>query len=55
MIARLRKLTRPEAQAHNAAAAPRYVRADTANPSNANHQLAVRSSEKNAGTVLMNG
>lgn len=55
MIARLRKLTSPEAQAHSAAAAPRYVNADTASPSSAHHQFAVRNSEKKAGTVLMKG
>ena len=32
-----------------------YVSADTASPSSAHHQFAVRSSEKNVGTVLMNG
>ena len=41
--------------AHNAAAAPTYVNADTVSPSNAHHQFAVLSSAKNAGTVLMNG
>ena len=29
--------------------------ADTASPSSAHHQFAVLSSEKNVGTVLMNG
>src|ERR1700754_4938913 len=52
---RLRKLTSPSAQAHSAAAAPRYFSADTAKPSSAHHQFAVRSSDKNVGTVLMNG
>ena len=55
MIARFRKLTNPSAQAHNAAAAPTYFNADTASPSSAHHQFAVRSSEKNVGTVLMKG
>ena len=55
MIARFLKLTSPSAHAHNAAAAPIYVNADTASPSSAHHQFAVLSSEKNAGTVLMNG
>jgi len=55
MIVRFLKLTMPSAQAHSAAAAPTYVNADTARPSNAHHQFAVLSSEKNAGTVLMNG
>ena len=52
---RSRKLTRPSAHAHSAAAAPTYFSADTARPSSAHHQFAVRSSERNAGTVLMNG
>ena len=55
MIARFLKLTNPSALAHNAAAAPRYVNADTVSPSRAHHQFAVLSSAKNAGTVLMNG
>ena len=48
MIVRFRKLTSPSAHAHNAAAAPTYVSADTASPSSAHHQFAVRSSEKKA-------
>ena len=55
MIVRFLKLTNPSAHAHNAAAAPTYFNAETASPSSAHHQFAVRSSEKNAGTVLMNG
>ena len=51
----LQKVTAPSAQAHNAAAAPTYVSADIIKPSSAHHQFAVRSSEKNVGTVLMNG
>ena len=55
MIVRFLKLTMPSAEAHKAAAAPTYVNADKVSPINAHHQFAVRSSEKNAGTVLMNG
>jgi hypothetical protein len=55
MITRFLKLTSPSAQAHNAAAAPTYVNADTPSPSSAHHQFAVFNAEKNAGTVLMNG
>jgi hypothetical protein len=55
MITRFLKLTSPSAHAHNDAAAPMYVNADTASPSSAHHQFAVLSSEKNAGTVAMNG
>ena len=42
MITRFLKLTSPSAHAHNAAAAPIYVNADTASPSSAHHQFAVR-------------
>ncbi len=55
MSVRLRKLTNPSAQAHSAAAAPTYFSAETANPSRPHHQFAVRSSDRNVGTVLMNG
>ena len=55
VIDSFQKLTDPSAQAHNAAAAPTYVSADTVRPSSAHHQFAVLSSEKNVGTVLMNG
>ncbi|COW84233.1 Uncharacterised protein [Mycobacterium tuberculosis] len=55
MIDSFQKPTSPSAQAHNAAAAPTYVSADTARPSSAHHQFAVRSWEKNVGTVLMKG
>src|SRR5262245_44161170 len=55
MMTRFLKLTSPSAHAHNAAAAPIYVNADTASPASAHHQFAVLSSEKKAGTVLMNG
>ena len=55
MIARFENFTRPDAHAQSAAAAPTYVSADTVRPRSAHHQLAVRNSEKNAGTVLMNG
>ena len=55
MTIRLQKLTKPSAHAHNAAAAPTYVNADTARPSSAHHQFAVRNSVKNVGTELMNG
>ena len=41
MITRFLKLTSPSAQAHNAAAAPIYVSAETASPSSAHHQFAV--------------
>ncbi len=55
MITRLRNDTIPDAHAHSPAAAPTYVNAETARPISAHHQLALRSSWKNAGTVEMNG
>ena len=55
MISTLRKDTISEAHAHRPAAAATYVIAEMPRPSSAHHQLAVRSSLKKAGTVLMNG
>ena len=55
MTIRPHRLTNPSAHAHNAAAAPTYVSPDTASPSRAHHQFAVRNSVKNVGTELMNG
>src|SRR5687768_13289646 len=55
MTIRPHSLTTPSAAAHSAAAAPRYVSIDAANPRSANHQFAVRNSVRNVGTELMNG
>ena len=55
MTVSVRNLTNPSAHAHSAAAAPTYFSAETANPASAHHQFALRNSEKNTGTELMNG
>src|SRR6201993_3760660 len=49
------KFTDSPALAHNAAAGPAYVSADITKPNRAHRQFAVLNSEKNVGTVLMNG